>query len=206
MCGHFLTVPYGDRAITHGISKYVGSIEVGKLADLVLWKPEHFGAKPEMVLKGGVIAWAKVRSYIFPVRYSQSLWTDASPPPPPFPLSLSSPPEHTPQVGEANGSIPTVQPSYGRPMWGSLAPTASHTSIAFVSQASLTCTIPSYNLAKCVKPVVGCRGVTKRDMKWNDALPKMEVDPEKYEVRADGVLADIEPTGFAPLGREYNLF
>lgn len=110
-------------------------------------------------------------------------------------------------MGEANGSIPTVQPTYGRPMWGSLPPSAALNSIAFVSQASIqTGTVASYRLGKRVEPVVGCRRVRKRDMKWNDALPSMTVDPESYEVRADGVLADIEPARRLPLGREYNLF
>ncbi|KAG1841126.1 urease [Suillus subalutaceus] len=140
----------------------VGSVEVGKLADLVLWKPENFGAKPEMVLKSGVIAWA--------------------------------------QMGDANASIPTVQPTYGRPMWGSFPPAAALNSVAF------TGTIASYGLAKKAEAVINCRNVTKRDMKWNDALPKMSVDPENYEVRADGVLADIEPASRLPLGKEYNFF
>ncbi|KAF8557106.1 urease [Imleria badia] len=158
-----------NPAITHGISTHVGSVEVGKLADLVLWKPEHFGAKPEMVLKSGVIAWA--------------------------------------QVGEANGSIPTVQPSYGRPMWGSFPAAAALNSIAFVSKESINSgTIATYRLAKRVEPVFGCRDVKKEHMKLNCTLPKMTVDPESYEVRADGVLVDIEPATSAPLGREYNLF
>ncbi|KAG8213453.1 hypothetical protein J3R82DRAFT_11969 [Butyriboletus roseoflavus] len=158
-----------NPAITHGIDAHVGSVEVGKLADLVLWKPEQFGASPEMVLKSGIIAWA--------------------------------------QMGDANGSIPTVQPTYGRPMWGSLPPSAALNSIAFVSQASIQSgTIASYHLDKRVEPVVGCRRVRKRDMKWNNALPEMVVDPESYEVRADGVLADIEPARRVPLGREYNIF
>lgn len=158
-----------NPAITHGIGHLVGSVEVGKLADLVLWKPENFGAKPEMVLKSGVIAWA--------------------------------------QMGDANGSIPTVQPSYGRPMWGSFPSAAALNSVAFVSRISIeTGTIASYGLSKRAEAVINCRNVTKRDMKWNDALPKMSVDPESYEVRADGVLADIEPATTLPLGKEYNFF
>lgn len=158
-----------NPAITHGIGHLVGSVEVGKLADLVLWKPENFGAKPEMVLKSGVIAWA--------------------------------------QMGEANASIPTVQPAYGRPMWGSFPSAAALNSVAFVSRISIqTGTIASYGLSKQAEAVINCRNVTKRDMKWNDALPKMSVDPENYEVRADGVLVDIEPASILPLGKEYNLF
>lgn len=158
-----------NPAITHGISKYVGSVEVDKLADLVLWKPENFGAKPEMVLKSGVIVWA--------------------------------------QMGEANASIPTVQPSYGRPMWGTFPSAAALNSVAFVSKVFVEeGTKHKYNLSKRVLPVSGCRCVKKTDMKWNDALPKMSVDPECYEVYADGVLADIEPATSVPLGREYNFF
>lgn len=110
-------------------------------------------------------------------------------------------------MGEANASIPTVQPTYGRPMWGSFPASAALNSITFVSQVSIqNGTIASYHLNKRVEPVVGCRRVTKRDMKWNDALPKMVVDAESYEVRADGALADIEPARSVPLGREYNFF
>ncbi|OJA08723.1 hypothetical protein AZE42_07089 [Rhizopogon vesiculosus] len=158
-----------NPAITHGISHLVGSVEVGKLADLVLWKPENFGAKPEMVLKSGVITWA--------------------------------------QMGDANASIPTVQPSYGRPMWGSFPAAAALNSVAFVSRVSIeTGTIASYGLSKRAEPVFNCRNVTKEDMKWNDALPNMAVDPESYEVRADGMLVDIEPATTLPLGKEYNFF
>ncbi|KAI6042919.1 hypothetical protein EDC04DRAFT_2655421 [Pisolithus marmoratus] len=158
-----------NPAITHGIDSYVGSIEVGKVADLVLWKPENFGAKPEMILKSGVIAWA--------------------------------------QMGDANASIPTVQPTYGRPMWGSLPGSAARNSYAFVSKYSVERgVIASYGLTKRVAAVKNCRSVRKKDMKLNDALPKMSVDPESYEVRADGVLADVEPAMKVALAREYNLF
>ncbi|KAH7928060.1 urease [Leucogyrophana mollusca] len=158
-----------NPAITHGISHLVGSVEVGKLADLVLWKPENFGVKPEMVLKSGVIAWA--------------------------------------QMGDANASIPTVQPFYSKPMWGAYPAAAALNSVAFVSQISLDSgTIKSYGLSKRCEAVKGCRQVTKKDMKWNNATPKMSVDPESYEVRADDVLADIEPATRLPLARQYNLF
>jgi urease len=110
-------------------------------------------------------------------------------------------------MGDANASIPTVQPTYGRPMWGSFPSSAALTSIAFVSKASIVSgTIARYNLSKQIKPVFGCRSVKKTDMKWNDKLPKMFVDPESYEVYADGELADIEPATSLPLGREYNFF
>jgi len=144
-------------------------VEVGKLADLVLWKPENFGAKPEMVLKSGVITWA--------------------------------------QMGDANASIPTVQPSYSKPMWGAFPAAAALNSVAFVSQISLESgAIQSYGLSKRCEAVKGCRQVTKKDMKWNDATPTMTVDPESYEVRADGIMADIEPATRVALARQYNLF
>ncbi|KAF6759844.1 urease [Ephemerocybe angulata] len=158
-----------NPAITHGISHLVGQVAVGTLADLVLWKPENFGSKPEMVLKSGVIAWA--------------------------------------QMGDANASIPSVQPFYGKPMWGSKPGSASLNSVSFVSEISITSgTIAAYGLKKRVEAVKGCRKVTKTDMKWNDAKPKMTVDPESYEVKADGVLMDIEPAEGLPLARAYNLF
>lgn len=110
-------------------------------------------------------------------------------------------------MGDANASIPTVQPTYGRPMWGSFPSAAALNSVAFVSRISIaTGTIASYGLSKQAEAVINCRNVTKRDMKWNDAMPKMSVDPESYEVRADGVLADIEPASSLPLGKEYNFF
>ncbi|KAH9966265.1 urease [Lactifluus volemus] len=158
-----------NPAITHGISHVVGQIAPGALADLVLWKPENFGAKPEMVLKSGVIAWA--------------------------------------QMGDANGSIPTVQPFFGRPMWGAHPASAARNSVSFVSQASLDSgTIARYGLMKRMEAVRGCRRVRKRDMKWNDSTPHVTVDPESYEVRADGDLADIAPATTLPLARLYNVF
>ncbi|RXW25555.1 hypothetical protein EST38_g370 [Candolleomyces aberdarensis] len=158
-----------NPAITHGISHLVGQVAVGTMADLVLWKPENFGSKPEMVLKSGVIAWS--------------------------------------QMGDANASIPSVQPFYGKPMWGSKPGSASLNSVAFVSQISISSgAIASYGLKKRAEAVRGCRKVTKKDMKWNDATPKMSVDPESYEVRADGELLDIEPAEQLPLGKVYNLF
>ncbi|KAI0833241.1 urease [Trametes gibbosa] len=158
-----------NPAITHGMGHLVGQVAVGALADLVLWKPENFGSKPEMVLKSGVIAWA--------------------------------------QMGDANASIPTVQPYYGRPMWGSHAASAALNSVSFVSEVSITSgAIASYGLKKRFEAVRNCRSVTKKDMKWNDATPKMAVDPESYEVHADGELADIGPAIRLPLSRYYNIF
>ncbi|KAI1797294.1 urease [Ganoderma leucocontextum] len=158
-----------NPAITHGISHLVGQVAVDMLADLVLWKPENFGAKPEMVIKSGVIAWA--------------------------------------QMGDANASIPTVQPFIGRPMWGAFAASAALNSVSFVSEVSISSgTVASYGLKKRFEAVKGCRKVTKKDMKWNDATPAMKVDPESYEVRADGELMDIEPATKLPLARYYNIF
>ncbi len=110
-------------------------------------------------------------------------------------------------MGDANASIPTVQPFIGRPMWGSYAGSAALNSVSFVSEVSITSgTIASYGLRKRFEAVRNCRKVTKKDMKWNDATPKMTVDPESYEVHADGELADIEPAEKLPLARYYNIF
>jgi urease subunit alpha len=158
-----------NPAIAHGVAHLVGSVEVGKLADLVLWRPAFFGAKPELVLKGGFIAWA--------------------------------------QMGDPNASIPTPQPVVMRPMFGALGRAAGSTSVAFVSRLALeTGAIDAYGLAKQVEAVRGCRGIAKRDMKLNDALPRMEVDPETYQVRADGVLLRCAPAERLPLAQRYFLF
>jgi len=158
-----------NPAICHGIGHAVGQVTVGQIADLVLWRPENFGAKPEVVLKSGVIAWA--------------------------------------QMGDANASIPTVQPVYGQPMWGSHSLSASLNSVNFVSQISLDLgTMATYGLRKPAVAVKNCRSVKKKDMKWNDRTPKMRVDPESYEVTADGELMDVAPAEKLPLARLYNLF
>lgn len=110
-------------------------------------------------------------------------------------------------MGDANASIPSVQPFYSKPMWGAKPGSAALNSVAFVSQLSVsTNTVASYGLSKRVVAVRGCRSVTKKDMKWNDATPEMRVDPENYEVHADGELADIAPAQKLPLARLYNLF
>ena len=110
-------------------------------------------------------------------------------------------------MGDANASIPTVQPFIGRPMWGAFAASAALNSVSFVSEVSISSgTVASYGLKKRFEAVRACRTVTKKDMKWNDATPKMKVDPESYEVRADGELADIEPAERLPLARYYNFF
>ncbi|MEY2410667.1 MAG: urease subunit alpha [Verrucomicrobiota bacterium] len=158
-----------NPALAHGMSHLIGSIEKGKLADLVLWKPAFFGAKPEMVIKGGVIAWA--------------------------------------QMGDANASIPTPQPVLMRPMFGAFGRAAANASIAFVSQLSKSQGVAAgYGLSKRIEAVRGCRTVTKKDLKWNDALPRIEVDPETYEVRADGELLSCAPAHVLPLAQRYFLF
>ena len=111
------------------------------------------------------------------------------------------------KMGDANASIPTVQPFIGRPMWGSYPASAALNSVSFVSEVSIISgTIASYHLSKRAEPVRNCRKISKKDMKWNDTTPKMSVDPESYAVRADGELADIEPATWLPLARTYNLF
>jgi urease subunit alpha len=158
-----------NPAITHGISEYVGSIEVGKIADLVLWHPAFFGVKPEMVIKGGFIAWS--------------------------------------QMGDANASIPTPQPVYMRPMFGSYGGAIAQTSFTFVSQIAMERGIPDQlGLKKQAIAVKGVRNISKLDMKLNDALPHMEVDPETYEVRADGELLTCEPASVLPMAQRYFLF
>jgi urease subunit alpha len=158
-----------NPAITHGIANYVGSIESGKIADLCLWKPALFGVKPELVIKGGAIAWA--------------------------------------QMGDANASIPTPQPVHMRPMFGSYGSAVGKTSITFVSQAADRDGIADrLGLKKQVLPVVNTRKLSKQDMKLNDLLPQMEVDPETYEVRANGELLTCEPATVLPMAQRYFLF
>ena len=158
-----------NPAIAHGLSHIVGSVEIGKLADLVLWSPALFGAKPELVIKGGVIAWA--------------------------------------QMGDPNASIPTPQPVIMRPMFASFGRATAACSIAFVSQASLSNgAAASYGLSKKLEAVKGCRGIGKKDMKLNDATPKITVDPETYKVTADGEHLTCAPATKLPLAQRYFLF
>lgn len=158
-----------NPAITHGVSEHVGSVEVGKLADLCLWRPAFFGVKPEIVLKGGLIAWA--------------------------------------QMGDANASIPTPQPVYMRPMFGSYGGAMAATALTFISQAALEAGIPAQvGLNKTAIAVSGCRQLSKADMKLNSATPAMEVDPETYQVRADGELLTCEPAEVLPMAQRYFLF
>ena len=158
-----------NPAITHGMAAEIGSIEPGKLADMVLWKPAFFGVKPEMVVKGGFIAWSV--------------------------------------MGDANASIPTPQPVVYRPMFGSFGGATAATSITFVSQAALSAGLPQrIGLTKMIAAVRNCRRIGKRDMIHNSATPKIDVDPETYEVRVDGELITCEPAQVLPLAQRYFLF
>jgi len=158
-----------NPAISHGIADSVGSIEEGKLADLCLWKPAFFGVKPELVIKGGAIAWS--------------------------------------QMGDANASIPTPQPIHMRPMFGSFGGAIAATSVSFVSKAAVEADIAQQlGLQKPAVPVTNTRHISKRNMKLNDWLPAMEVDPETYEVRADGELLTCEPATVLPMAQRYFLF
>jgi len=158
-----------NPAITHGIAHEVGSIEVGKLADLVLWKPAFFGAKPSMIIKGGMI--------------------------------LAAP------MGDPNASIPTPQPVHYRPMFGAFGGARAATSVSFVSQAALGAGLrEQLNLAKPLVAVRNTRNVRKADLLLNSYQPKMEVNPQTYEVRADGQLLVCEPATVLPLAQRYFLF
>jgi urease subunit alpha len=156
-----------NPAIAQGISAYVGSIEVGKLADLCIWDPAFFGVKPDMVLKGGVITAAI--------------------------------------MGDPNGSIPNPQPEYYRPMFGAFGRSLTENSVTFVSQALLgRSDIPG--VAKKLLPVTNTRKIGKHSMILNGATPSMEVNPETYEVRADGRLLTCEAAKVLPMAQRYFLY
>jgi urease subunit alpha len=158
-----------NPAIAHGIAHEVGSIEEGKLADIVLYRPAFFGAKPAMIIKGGMIV--------------------AAP------------------MGDPNASIPTPQPVHYRPMFGAFGGALGETCLTFVSKAALDSGVPErLRLAKRTVAVERTRGITKRDMVHNGLLPKIEVDPQTYEVRADGALLTCEPAATLPLTQRYFLF
>jgi len=156
-----------NPAIAQGISNYVGSIEVGKLADLSIWNPAFFGVKPAFVLKSGVIAAAI--------------------------------------MGDPNASIPNPQPEYYRPMFGAYGGCMTESSVTFVSQAVLEKSV-TLGLAKKLLPVMNTRKIGKHSMILNSATPRMEVDPETYEVRADGRLLTCEPAKVLPLAQRYFLY
>jgi urease subunit alpha len=158
-----------NPALTHGIAHEVGSIAVGKLADLVLWRPAFFGAKPSLVIKGGMIAAAL--------------------------------------MGDPNASIPTPQPVHYRPMFGALGGARHATSLTFVSKAALDADVGrKLRLEKRLVAVKGTRKLRKTDLPLNDLMPKMEVDPQTYEVRANGELLTCEPAAVLPLAQRYFLF
>jgi urease subunit alpha len=158
-----------NPAIAHGMAHEIGSVEVGKWADLVLWRPAFFGVKPEIVLKGGFIAWA--------------------------------------QMGDANASIPTPQPLRMRPMFGALGRAAGGSSIVFTSpRAASEGVLAELGVGKRIAPVKACRGIGKRNMILNDSLPTISVNPETYEVFADGVRLECAPADTVPLGQLYHLF
>ncbi|CAK6696544.1 urease subunit alpha [Synechococcus sp. CBW1107] len=158
-----------NPAIVHGIDHQVGSVEVGKLADLVLWKPGFFGVKPELVIKGGSIVWA--------------------------------------QMGDANASIPTPGPVHGRPMFAAFGKALAPSCLTFVSQAALDDDVPRrLGLERLCVPVQNTRGgINKASMRNNTALPKVEVDPQTYEVFADGELLTCEPAEVLPMAQRYFL-
>ena len=155
-------------AIAHGVSDLIGSVQVGKLADLTLWQPAFFGVHPEVVLKGGFIAFAA--------------------------------------MGDANASIPTPQPVWGRPMFGAHGSAVASTSVTFVSAAARDAVASSGSIRRRVEAVHGTRGLSKRDLPLNDALPVMEVDPDSYEFRADGEALTCEPLAEVPLAQRYFMF
>ena len=155
-------------AIAHGVSDRIGSVQVGKLADLTLWQPAFFGVHPEVVLKGGFIAFAA--------------------------------------MGDANASIPTPQPVWGRPMFGAHGSAVASTSVTFVSAAARDAVASSGSIRRRVEAVHGTRGLSKRDLPLNDALPVMEVDPDSYEFRADGEVLACEPLAELPLAQRYFMF
>jgi len=159
-----------NPAIAQGVSDHVGSVEVGKIADLVMWTPAFFGVKPDMVLKGGTIAMAL--------------------------------------MGDPNASIPTPQPVHYRPMFGSYGRSRLVSAVTFVSGAALQADIAGrFGLARELVAVRNCRGgISKRSMVHNGTLPKIEVDPETYEVRADGVLLVCEPAKVLPMAQRYFMF
>jgi urease subunit alpha len=156
-------------ALTHGIAEHVGSLEPGKWADVVLWKPAFFGVKPELVLKGGMIAYA--------------------------------------QMGDANASIPTPQPVFGRPVFGSFGRARTQSCLTFTSQAALEAGMPErYGLSRPTVAVRGCRAIGKADLPHNDQTPDIRVDADTYRVWADGELLTCEPAAVLPMAQRYFLF
>ena len=158
-----------NPAITHGISTYVGSLEPGKIADIVIWTPQFFGIKPKLIIKGGFIAYAL--------------------------------------MGDPNASIPTTEPVYYRPMFGALGKAKQTTSVTFTSQLALDNKLEEkLKIQKRLVAVKNCRNIGKKDMIYNDKTPKIEVDPETYEVKVDGEIATVDPAEKLSLARLYSLY
>ncbi|MDG4824422.1 urease subunit alpha [Asanoa sp. WMMD1127] len=156
-------------AVAHGISDEVGSVEPGKLADLVLWDPAFFGVRPQLVIKGGMIAWA--------------------------------------QMGDANASIPTPQPVLPRPMFGAYGVVPAQTSVAFVAPAAIDALLSDrLPVSRRMVPVADTRSLTKADLPLNDALPRIEVDPDTFTVRIDGEVVPPQPALELPMAQRYFLF
>lgn len=158
-----------NPAIAHGISEHVGTLENGKMADIIVWMPQFFGIKPKMIVKGGFIAYAL--------------------------------------MGDPNASIPTTEPVYYRPMFGALGKAKQSTSVTFTSQLALDDGLQDkLNIDKKLVAVKNCRNIGKKDMVYNEAMPKIEIDPETYEVKVDGKIATVDPATNVSLGRLYSLF
>ena len=158
-----------NPAIAHGISKHIGTLEVNKRADIVIWDPAFFGAKPEIILIGGSIACA--------------------------------------QMGDPNASIPTPQPIHSRPMFSSYGRSLEKSSVTFVSNEALKQqSLSDANIYKELLPVENTRKISKKDMVFNDACPKIEVNPETYEVKANGELLTCEPARELPLAQRYFMY
>ena len=158
-----------NPAITHGISQYVGSLEPGKIADIIIWTPQFFGIKPKLIIKGGMIAYSL--------------------------------------MGDPNGSIPTVEPISYRPMFGSIGGAKHSTSVTFTSQIALDLGLAfKVKTSKKLVSVKNCRNIGKKDMINNDLTPKIEINPETYEVLVNGKIATVDPTDKVSLARLYNLF
>ena len=158
-----------NPAITHGISEYVGSLQPGQMADIVVWTPQFFGIKPKLIIKGGFIAYAL--------------------------------------MGDPNASIPTTEPVYYRPMFGALGKTKKSTSVTFTSQIALDNGLEAkLKVEKTLLPVKNCRNIGKKDMVYNDKTPKIEIDPETYEVKVDGEIATVDPAKEVSLSRLYSLY
>ncbi len=158
-----------NPAITHGISEYVGSLQAGKIADIVIWTPQFFGIKPKLIIKGGFIAYSL--------------------------------------MGDPNASIPTPEPVYYRPMFGAMGKAKYSTSVTFTSKRAIRNGLQKkLGLKKKLLPVKNCRNISKKNMVYNNLIPKIEIDPETYVVKVDGNIATTEAAKKLSLSRLYNLF